>query len=99
MPKKQPTYNIDLMAPDELKSLKKELGEFLRRLQNVDNEIASLKESRKELLEEFSEKFDMKTLQAAMKVIHIEHSVAHKDTYDTYIEVLKDDETNGIVES
>ena len=100
MAKRQPkNYNVDLMQPDELNALKKEVGEFLKRLQNVDNEISSLKEARKELLEEFSTKLDMKTLQAALRVVNIEQGVAHKDTYDMFIEVLKDDVTNGHVDS
>lgn len=100
MAKRQPkNYNVDLMQPDELNALKKEVGEFLKRLQNVDNEISSLKEARKELLEEFSSKLDMKTLQAALRVVNIEQGVAHKDTYDMFIEVLKDDVTNGHVDS
>ena len=38
--------------------------------------------------EEYTSKLDMKTLQAALKVIKIQQSVAHKDTYDLFIEAL-----------
>ncbi len=64
--------------------------EFTDRLTAIDNEIESLKEDRKALIDEFSEKLDMKTLKAAMRVVKIESGVAHKDTYDSYVEVLKD---------
>lgn len=87
---------VEPMTPDELTELKKTVGEFMQRLQNVDNEIDSLKEDRKNLISEFKEKLDMKTLQMAIKLVKIEASVEHKDTFDTFVEVLKDDETNGL---
>lgn len=81
-------YNVDLMQPDEINSLKALAAEFLDRLNNVDNEIELLKNDRKELLEEFKSKLDLKTLQAALRVNKIEQGVAHRDTYDLFKEVL-----------
>lgn len=98
MAKKQPTYNVELMTPDELGAVKKLVGEFMSRLSNVENEIETLKEDRKELITEFKEKLDMKTLQLAIKQVKLERGVAHKDTFDMFIEVLKDDDTNGLTE-
>lgn len=90
---KNPQADVAAMTPDELGALKKVVGEFMERLQNVDNEIETLKEDRKALCEEFKEKLDMKTLQAAMKTVKIQASVEHKHTYDTFVEVLTDPTT------
>lgn len=80
------------MQPDELKALKALVKQFIDRVQNVDNEIETLKEDRKALLEEYKSKLDMRTLQAALKVIKIQNAVQHKDTFDCFIEVLTEPE-------
>lgn len=87
-------YNIDLMTPDEINSLRSLVKEFIDRVQNIDNELELLKEDRKELIEEFSGKLDMKTLQAALKVVKIESGVQHRDTYDLFLEALTGVSTN-----
>lgn len=81
-------YNVDLMQPDELGELTKLVKEFVSRIENVDNEIELLKQDRKEIVEEYSTKLDLKVLQAAMRVVKIKHGVAHKDTFDLFLEVL-----------
>lgn len=81
-------YNVDLMQPDELNALKVVVKEFITRLENVDNEIELLKEDRKSLIEEYKGKLDIKTLTAALKVLKIQSQVAHKDTYDLFLEAL-----------
>lgn len=86
----QSQYNIALMQPDEVNSLRKLVKEFMDRVSNIDNEILQLKEDRKELIEEYSEKLDMKTLNAALKVLKIQQGVQHKDTYELFIEALTD---------
>lgn len=78
------------MTPDELGALKKEVGEFMTRLANIDNEIETLKEGRKELIDEFKTKLDMKTLQAALKVLKIQSAIDHRHTFDLFMEVLTD---------
>lgn len=82
-------------TPDEIKKL---VGEFIKRLTNVENEMETLKEDRKELIEEFKQKLDMKELQAAIKLVKLEANVVHRDTFDLFVEVLKDDKTNGLVD-
>jgi len=89
--KNKPQYNIAHMMPEEITTLREIVKEFVSRIQNVDNEIELLKTDRKELIEEYSEKLDVKTLNAALRVVKIENSVAHKDTFDLFIETL-----NGI---
>lgn len=83
-------YNTSEMQPDEINALRALVKEFMDRVSNVDNEIELLKDDRKELIEEFSEKLDMKTLKAALKVLRIQQGVQHKDTYDLFIEALTD---------
>ena len=43
---------------------------------------------RSELIEEYSEKLDMKTLGAALKVAKIQSEVVHRDTFDLFLEAL-----------
>ena len=92
MPKKQsPTqYNVAALQPDEIGALRELVKEFVGRVENIDNEIELLKEDRKSVIEEYSDKLDMKTLQAALKVIKIQKGVDHKDTYDLFLEALTD---------
>jgi hypothetical protein len=97
MPKKKSSFNVGEMQPDEINELKKVVGEFMTRLSNIENEVETLKEDRKTLIEEFGEKLDMKTLQMAIKQVKLQAGVAHKDTFDLFLEVLKDDTTNGLV--
>lgn len=78
------------LQPDELNALKALVEEFLGKLQGIDNEIDLLKEDRKVLFEEYSDRLDMKTLKAAMRIVDIKQGVAHKDTFDCFLEVLGD---------
>ena len=91
MPKRAAkNYNVAIMQPDELGALRTLVKEFITKIDSIDNEIELLKGDRKEIIEEYQEKLDMKTLQAALKVLKIQQSVAHKDTYDLFIETLTD---------
>lgn len=83
-------YNVAEMQPDEVNALRALVKEFMDRVSNVDNEIEQLKEDRKELIEEYSEKLDMKTLTAALKILKIQQGVQHKDTFDLFMEALTD---------
>ena len=84
-------YNVDLMQPDEVNTLKALVKEFVNRLNNIDNEMELLKEDRKTLIDEYKNKLDMKTLTASMKVAKIENTVAHRDTFDIFLEVLREE--------
>lgn len=76
------------MQPDEIGALRTLVKEFITKIDAIDNEIELLKGDRKEVIEEYQSKLDMKTLQAALKVLKIQQSVAHKDTYDLFLEAL-----------
>jgi len=86
---KPKNYNVDAMQPDELNALRALVKEFIDRVKVVDNEIETLKEDRKKLVEEFKSKLDVSTLQVALRVIKLQQGVQHKDTYDLFCEVLQ----------
>ena len=90
MAKKKEAVDYSTMSPEELSELKATVGEFMERLNNVENEIDTLKEDRKALIDEFRGKLDVKTLQACLRVLKIQRSVAHKGTFDALMEVLQD---------
>lgn len=83
-------YNVALMQPDEINALRAVVKEFMDRMSNLDSEIGLLQEDKKELVEEFKEKLDMKTLQAALRVLKIQQGVQHRDTFDLFMEALTD---------
>jgi hypothetical protein len=87
-PEKQ--YNVAVLQPTEINALRALVKEFIGKIQTVDDEIELLKEDRKEIIIEYSEKLDYKTLQSALKVVKIQQSVEHKDTYDLFMEVLEE---------
>lgn len=89
MPKRNAkNYNVETMQPDEINTLRALVKEFINKIESIDNEIELLKTDRKEIIEEYTEKLDMKTLQAALRVIKIQQAVEHKDTYDLFLEAL-----------
>lgn len=88
-----PEKAIAELMPDELNAVKALVKEFMGKIESIDNEIELLKEDRKELIESYKEKLDMKTLQTALRVIKLQNSVAHKDAYDLFIEALSDPTT------
>lgn len=90
--------DVASLQPDELNALKTVVREFIERLSNIDNEAEELKESRKDLIAEFEDKLDVKTLKAAMRVAKIQGDVAHRHTFDLFMEVLSDDYVNRIVD-
>lgn len=83
-------YNVAELQPDEVNALRAVVKEFMDRVSNVDNEIEQLKEDRKELIEDYADKLDMKTLTAALKVLKIQRGVQHRDTFDLFMEALTD---------
>ena len=59
-------------------------------MQNIENEIDLLKEDQKQLIEDYKDRLDVKTLKAALQVIKIQRGVQHKDTFDLFVEALTD---------
>lgn len=87
----QKQYNVAHLQPDELGALRDLVKEFVGKIENIDNEIELLKQDRKDIVEEYSEKLDMRTLQAALRVLKIQRSVDHADTFDLFMEALSED--------
>lgn len=83
-------YNVALYQPDEINALRALVKEFIGKIESIDNEVELLKQDRKDVIEDYSEKLDMKTLNAALKVIKIQSTVEHRDTYDLFVETLSD---------
>ena len=90
MAKKAPDKAVAELMPDELNALKALVQEFMGKVESIDSEIEGLKQDRKDLIEEYSEKLDMKTLQLALRVIKLQNAVAHKDAFDLFMEALTD---------
>lgn len=89
MPKKSvEQYNVAHLQPDEIGALRTLVKEFVGKIESIDNEIELLKSDRKELIEDYKDKLDMKTLQAALRVVKIQQGVAHRDTFDLFLEAL-----------
>lgn len=76
--------------PDELNELATIVEEFTSRLATIEGEIDLLKEDRKELISEFKEKLDYKTLSAAMKIVKTKRAVEHKHTLDVFVEIIEE---------
>lgn len=85
-PEKQ--YNIAEKQPDEVNALRELVKEFVKKIETVDGEIELLKGDRKEIIEEYSDKLDMKVLTAALRVVKITRGVEHRDTFDLFLECL-----------
>lgn len=75
--------------PDELGQLSALVKEFTDKLKVIDHELETLKEDRKQLLEDYSDRLDIKTLKAAMRVVKIQSEQAHRSTFDNFVEVLE----------
>lgn len=74
--------------PTELGALKAIVDEFMGRYDRIDNEIDLLKDDQKQLLEEFSDRLDMKTLKQAIRTVKIKKKVNHLNTFDSFVEIL-----------
>ena len=60
----------------------------------IENEVQVLNEQKRELMDEYKEKIDTKTLKLAIKMVDIEKKVAHKDTFDLFLEILQEERFN-----
>lgn len=81
-------HGVDSMTVD-LTALEPVVREFVEKLKRIKNEQELLKVDEKELVEEYKEKLDMKTLKAAMRVVAVKEKVDRKDAFDTLVEVLE----------
>lgn len=78
--------------PLELGELKKLVAEFMDRYETVENEMQLLKEDQTNLIEEYSDRLDVKTLKQAIRIIKIKKKVDHQDTFDSFVNILDERE-------
>lgn len=74
--------------PDELKELSIKVAEFIKRMRTIESEIELLKLDKTELVEQYKQELDIKTLKEALKIIKIKNAVEHKHTFDVFMEIL-----------
>ena len=79
--------------PSELGELKEVVRDFMKRLTNIENEFGLLNEDKKNLVEEFSDKLDVKTLKQAIRMVKIREKVNHKDAFDAFVDMLEKDDS------
>ena len=82
------TTGIDTQ-PSSITDLQPLVSEFIEKYKSLKNEQDLLKEQEKELMTEYGEKLDMKTLKLAMRVVSIKEKVEHKNSFDSLCEVLE----------
>lgn len=74
--------------PTDLNELAQVVNEFVDRYSNIENEMSMLKEDQKNLVEEYSDRLDVKTLRQAIRAANIKKKVDHKDTFDAFVDIL-----------
>jgi len=78
--------------PLELNELKKLVAEFMDRYDSVENELQTLKEDQQNLVEEYSDRLDVKTLKQAIRTVKIKKKVNHQDTFESFVHILDERE-------
>lgn len=77
--------------PPKKPSTKDVIHEFLKRYNNVQNEIATLKDSEKELFKEYEDSLDTKVLKKAISIAKAMQKINEKDTFDSYFDILENE--------
>lgn len=79
--------------PMELGELKKIVDQFIDRFSAIDNEMDLLKEDQKNLIEEFKDRLDVKTLKQAIKTVKIAKKVDQLHTFESFVTILQERES------
>jgi uncharacterized protein (UPF0335 family) len=74
--------------PENLSELKPIVNEFVNRMRTLENEETTLREAKKELVEEYTTKLDTKTLKLALRLVDLKKKVQHKHYFDLFLEIL-----------
>jgi uncharacterized protein (UPF0335 family) len=74
--------------PENINDLKPIVTEFIDRYKRLENEEQELKLQKKELVEEYADKLDTKTLKLAMKEVELRAKVERKHYFDLFVHVL-----------
>lgn len=92
MAKNKAVNKIEAMGPAELDELKNCVQEYITRREELEGQIVGIREDLKTLDDEFSEKVDLRTLKQVIRILKIEHEIAHKDAAETFKEALQNPE-------
>lgn len=79
--------------PENLDALKPIVTEFVKRMKTLENEEATLREAKKDLVDEYATKLDTKTLKQALRLVDLKKKVQHKHYFDMFLEILERDES------
>lgn len=88
----RPRKEIAPEQPTELGALKELMTEFMDRYDRIENEITLLQDDQKQLVEDFSDRLDIKTLKQAIRTIKIKKKVNQLDTYASFCHILDERE-------
>lgn len=92
MGKRKEEFNADEM-PENLNELAPIVTEFVKRMRVLENEELTLREAKKDLVDEYATKLDTKTLKLALRLVDLKKKVQHKHYFDMFLEILDKDET------
>ena len=62
--------------------------ELVEKITQIDNEIKLLQEDRKEILEDYKDKLDLKAFKAALRIVKLRENVDNTEL-DNILEVLE----------
>jgi len=80
---------MTLQTEEDTKHELDTLRQYLKRRHTIESEIQTLKDDIKTLDEEFKDKLDIKTLRLAAAVAKAKAKVAHKYTFDNFLDVIE----------
>ena len=65
--------------------------ELVEKISQIDNEIKLLQTDRKEVIDDYKDKLDIKAFKAAMRIVKLRESVDDKTELDNILLVLDED--------
>ena len=68
--------------------------ELLEKLDTIDNEMTLLREDRKETLDDYKEKLDLKVFRAAMRILKIRQKTDDNFAIDEMLDTMGDSDGN-----
>ena len=75
----------DSTSDSDLKSV---ILEFIGKLRGFENELDEIKEARKELIAEYSDRLDVKAIKAALQIVRIRDGIVDQIALDTAVETI-----------
>ena len=78
--------------PENLNDLQPIVKQFVDRMRTLEHEETTIREAKKDLVEEYSSKLDTKTLKLALRLMDLKKKVQHKHYFDMFVDILERDE-------